>query len=99
MTALLAPIWGYLAAAVGGLLTIAGIYVKGRADAANKARTEAMAADIKARDTRDAIDRAVARLPDPSAELRRDWSRPEPVRPVAPDTGRGGGQPNARDGG
>jgi hypothetical protein len=89
--ALLAPIlqalWRPLAALLGGL----GLYLKGRADAAQHARTEAMARDLHARETAQDVANTVAREPDPIGRLRTDWQRPEPVRPVAPDPDRRGG--------
>jgi hypothetical protein len=75
--AFLAPVWGYLATAVMGLLGVAGLYLKGRADAAAKARTEAMARDLFNRSKADAVQAEVDRAPDGAAaeRLRREWSR------------------------
>ncbi len=90
LATLLAPLLGPILRALAWAGGALGLYLKGRADAAQHARTEAMAVDLHTRDERDAIDRAIARDADPVGRLQRDWSRPDPVRPVAPDPDRGG---------
>jgi hypothetical protein len=77
--------------AIGAFLAALGLaFTRGRASAIERERRRAAEADNSNRRTRDAVDMAVAREPDPLAELRADWSRPGPVRPVAPDPGRRG---------
>jgi transcriptional regulator with XRE-family HTH domain len=48
---------------------------RGRAAGTASARTRAVEADLRSRETRDAVERDVARQPDPVAELRDRWSR------------------------
>lgn len=83
---ILHAIWRPLAA----LLGMAGAYLKGRADAKAAAHTENLARDLFARDVANEVSNTVAREPDPLGKLRAEWSRPEPVRPVAPNPDRGG---------
>lgn len=90
MIALLAPILQAIWRPLAALLGMAGAYLKGRSDAAAKAKTDAMARDLHARDTADEVANTVAREPDPVSRLRAEWGRPEPVRPVAPPADRGG---------
>ena len=90
MTALLVPILAAIWRPLAALLGMAGAYLKGRSDARAKAHTESLARDLFARDTANEISNAIAREPDPTAKLRAEWQRPEPVRPVAPNPDRGG---------
>lgn len=68
--------WAILAAIGAALAVVAGAFLKGRRDATRDAALRAAEQAAKQRETRDEIDRAVARDPDPAAELRRDWRRP-----------------------
>lgn len=69
-------VWAGLAVLGAALAGLAGAYFKGRGDGKVGERTVAMQRAAEQRTTRDEIDRAVAREPDPSAELQRDWKRP-----------------------
>lgn len=70
-------IWSYLAA-IGAFLALIGtVWLRGRAAGTQAARVRQMEQAAKQRDTRDEIDRAVARTDDPAGELLRDWRRPD----------------------
>ena len=75
LTGLSARLWAYLAAA-GALLLVLWRIVAG-IQKAERDRIAARQAEVaqQQRTTRDEIDRAVSREPDPSGELLRDWSR------------------------
>jgi len=79
MTAFLAAIparlWTWLAAIGAGLLVLARLLASARQSERDRIAARAAERAAEERDTRDAIDRAVARDPDPAAELRRDWRR------------------------
>jgi len=70
-----ARLYAYLAAA-GALMLLVWRGLAG-VRKAERDRIKAQAAETarQQRDTRDEIDRAVSREPDPSGELLRDWSR------------------------
>lgn len=75
LSALGVRIWTCLAAA--GALLLIGLKIVTGIKRAERDRVKAQAAETarKQRDTRDEIDRSVAREPDPAEQLRRDWSR------------------------
>lgn len=67
---------GGAVAAVGAVLAVlGGAWFAGRRSGQGAAQSAAQAAEIETRRTMDAVDRAVAREPDPVGVLRRDWSR------------------------
>lgn len=70
-------LWTALAAIGGALALLGGAWLKGRSAGTQAARVRQMQEAAKQRTTRDEIDRAVSREPDPSGELFRDWSRRE----------------------
>lgn len=83
MTALLTA-WSWFAGTRAGRILLAiGVavaalgyaFLSGRRQERLQAGNRALARDIENRRTRDAVDRAVARDPDPAERLRRDWSR------------------------
>lgn len=74
--ALLRTRLGAWAAAVAAVVaTVAYAFLAGRRNASRAAIMQRQAEALKQRNTRDEIDRAVDRNPDPAGELRRDWSR------------------------
>ncbi|HEY4254507.1 MAG TPA: hypothetical protein VGM87_25115 [Roseomonas sp.] len=83
MSALLAA-WGWFAGTRGGRILMAfgaaigalgWAWLAGRRAAEQRAAQDALRGDIDNRRIRDAVDRDVARDPDPGERLRRDWSR------------------------
>lgn len=75
ITGLPAKLWAAMAAVGAFLALLGGMWLNGRSAGTQAARVRALEQAAKQRDTRDEIDRAVARTDDPAAELRRDWSR------------------------
>ena len=75
LAGLSARLWTILAAIGAALAVVGGAFLKGRRDATRDAALRAAEQAQLQRNTRDEIDRAVARDPDPAAELRRDWRR------------------------
>lgn len=75
LTALSARLWAALATIGGVLALLGGAWLKGRSAGTQAARVRQMQEAAKQRETRDEIDRSVAREPDPAEQLRRDWSR------------------------
>lgn len=75
LTPLWLRIWPYLAAIGAALAAIGAVFLRGRQSGIDAARARQMEQAAEQRETRDEIDRAVARDPDPAAELRRDWRR------------------------
>lgn len=72
----MARLWAVLAA-IGAFLALLGAAVlKGRRDATRDAALRQMEQAAEQRETRDEIDRSVARADDPLGELRRDWRAP-----------------------
>jgi len=75
MSALLASLWPYLLMAVTVIGGAIGLYAKGRSDANTAAANRAMGRDLANRNTRNEVDRATAREPDPAGKLRDNWTR------------------------
>ena len=75
LTAIPARLWAALAAVGAVLAAIGAAFLRGRQSGVERERMRQMERAAEQRDTRDEIDRAVARDPDPAAELRRDWRR------------------------
>lgn len=75
LATLSARLWAALAAVGAFLALLGGAWLKGRSAGTQAARVRAMQDAAKQRETRDEIDRAVARTDDPAGELRRDWRR------------------------
>lgn len=76
LTAISTRIWTALAAIGAFLALLGGAWLRGRSAGTQAARVRAMEQAAKQRETRDEIDRAVSREPDPAEQLRRDWQRP-----------------------
>jgi hypothetical protein len=83
MSALLAA-WSWFAGTKAGRILLAvGVavaalgyaFLSGRQQERLQAGNRALGRDIENRRTRDTVERAVAREPDPAERLRRDWSR------------------------
>lgn len=73
---LLMPFWQPIAAAVGGLLMVAGVYFAGRKAQADKGKMVAQKETINAHKDRDEIDAAVAgTTPNERKRLRDKWNR------------------------
>ena len=68
---LLAPVWQWLAVA-GAVL---GALLVARQSGKSAARAEANVEMLKKVETRNEVDRAVAREPDPADRLRERWTR------------------------
>jgi hypothetical protein len=66
---------GWVAGAGAVLGVVGAAWWRGRAAGTASARTRAVEAELRSRETRDAVERVVARKPDPVAELRERWSR------------------------
>ena len=75
LTTISTRIWAALAAVGAFLALLGGAWLKGRSAGTQAARVRQMEQAAEQRNTRDEIDRAVAREPDPAEQLRRDWSR------------------------
>jgi hypothetical protein len=72
--------WGrvivpYLAAAAAAVALVFGLLMAGRREGRQAAERRALNRDLEIRETRDAVDRVVAREPDASLRLRDKWSR------------------------
>jgi uncharacterized Ntn-hydrolase superfamily protein len=76
---MIAALWarasGWLVAAGAVLAALGAAWWAGRRAGTASARTRALEAEIRTREIRDAVDRDVARLPDPIGQLRERWSR------------------------
>ena len=70
-----AKLYAYLAAAGALLLVVWRVLAGVRQAERDRIKAQAAETARQQRDTRDEIDRAVSREPDPSGELLRDWSR------------------------
>lgn len=68
-------LWAALAAAGAFLGLMGAVFLRGRQAGRDAVRRQQMEQAAEQRNTRDEIDRSVARDPDPAAELRRDWRR------------------------
>ena len=75
LAGLWARVWAALAAVGAVLAAIGAAFLRGRQSGLDRARAQAMERAAEQRETRDEIDRAVARSDDPAGELRRDWRR------------------------
>jgi hypothetical protein len=75
----IAALWarasGWLAAAGAVVAAVAVAWWAGRRAGTTSARTRALEAEIRTRETRDAVERDVARVPDAAGQLRERWSR------------------------
>jgi Flp pilus assembly protein TadB len=75
----IAALWarasGWLVAVGAVLAALAAAWWAGRRAGTAGARTRALEAEIRTRETRDAVERDVARVPDPAGQLRERWSR------------------------
>jgi hypothetical protein len=77
---MLAAWWGravapYVAAALAGFALFGSVMLAGRRQGRIEAERRALGRDLEIRETRDAVDRAVAREPDAGRVLRDRWSR------------------------
>lgn len=83
MTALLTAWTRFAGTKAGRILLALGVavaalgyaFLSGKRQERQQASNRALGRDIENRRTRDAVERAVAREPDPAERLRRDWSR------------------------
>jgi hypothetical protein len=75
LTAISTRVWAYLAAAGAVLLALWRVVAGIRQAERDRISAQLAEAARRQRDTRDEIDRSVAREPDALGELRRDWSR------------------------
>ncbi|MFC4170432.1 hypothetical protein, partial [Teichococcus aestuarii] len=71
------PVWlaGWAAALGAAVLAVLGLLGAGRRQGRVEAETAATRRDIQARETRDAVERDVAREPDPAQRLHERWTR------------------------
>ena len=65
----------YVAAVLAGLALFGSVLFAGRRQGRIEAERRALGRDLEIRETRDAVDRAVAREPDAAGRLRDKWSR------------------------
>lgn len=65
----------YVAGAIAAVALIGGLLLAGRRQGRIEAERRALGRDLEIRETRDAVDRAVAREPEPVERLRSKWSR------------------------
>jgi|GEM_PF-2760627 hypothetical protein len=65
----------YVAGAVAAIALVGGLLLAGRREGRQAAERRALGRDLEIRETRDAVDRAVAREPEPVERLRSKWSR------------------------
>jgi hypothetical protein len=65
----------YVAGAVAAVAVVGGLLLAGRREGRQAAERRALGRDLEIRETRDAVDRAVAREPDAAGRLRDKWSR------------------------
>jgi len=72
-----ARLYAYLAAAGALLLVVWRVLAGVRKAERDRIKAQAAETARQQRDTRDEIDRAVSREPDPAGELLRDWKRPD----------------------
>lgn len=77
---MLAAWWGrvvapYVAAAMAGVALFGSVLLAGRRQGREQAARRALGRDLEIRETRDAVDRGVAREPDAAGRLQRDWRR------------------------
>lgn len=76
---LLAGAWarfqGWILGAAVLLASLGAIYLAGRRGGSAEAEVRALRRALGQRETRDAVDRDVARTGDAAERLRRDWSR------------------------
>jgi hypothetical protein len=76
---LLAGLWarvqGWMVALAAGVAILASAYLAGRRGAQAGAAVDNLEAALSRRETRDEVDRGVARDPGAAERLRRDWSR------------------------
>ena len=77
LAALPARLYAYLAAAGALLLVVWRVLAGVRKAERDRIAAQQAEATRKQRDTRDEIDRSLARTDDPAGELLRDWRRPD----------------------
>jgi hypothetical protein len=65
----------YVAAALAGFALFGSVLLAGRRQGRQEAERRALGRDLEIRETRDAVDRGVAREPDAAGRLRDRWSR------------------------
>jgi hypothetical protein len=65
----------YVAAAIGAVALFGGVLLAGRRQGRQAAERRALGRDLEIRETRDEVDRGVAREPDAAGRLRDRWSR------------------------
>lgn len=65
----------YVAAALAGIALFGSVLLAGRRQGRIEAERRALGRDLETRETRDAVDRSVAREPDAAGRLRDRWSR------------------------
>jgi hypothetical protein len=75
MAGLWSRVGGWVAGAGAVLGVVGAAWWRGRAAGTASARARAVEADLRSRETRDAVERDVAREPDPAGRLRERWSR------------------------
>jgi hypothetical protein len=65
----------YVAATLAGFALFGSVLLAGRRQGRIEAERRALGRDLEIRETRDAVDRGVAREPDAAGRLRERWSR------------------------
>jgi hypothetical protein len=65
----------YVAAALAGIALFGSVLLAGRRQGRIEAERRALGRDLDIRETRDVVDRSVARQPDAADRLRQSWSR------------------------
>lgn len=78
LASLLSPIWGWIIAAVGGLIVVGAAYLRGRSSANKDAVIRTQKEIINAENERRDVDDRLASADDAERErLRAKWRRPE----------------------
>lgn len=67
--------WGYVATAASAIGAALWFWLSAKAAGKREAINDALGRNLENVETRHAVDRAVARDPDPAGKLRADWSR------------------------
>jgi hypothetical protein len=65
----------YVAATLAGFALFGSVLLAGRRQGRIEAERRALGRDLEIRESRDAVDRGVAREPDAAGRLRERWSR------------------------
>jgi hypothetical protein len=71
----LSGIWLKVAGFAAALAALAAVYAAVRKSGRDAERAAATAKILKDTETRNEVDRSVARLPDPTGELQQHWTR------------------------